>query len=91
MHLHDTVEAQPPLHTNYPEYRGAIEIDTGITAQTPPRPDMLLVIEKWESDAALAAHLDAPHVGAFAARTAGMMTERVIRVARDISGPHDAA
>ena len=66
------------------EYRGALERPTAIAAQTPVRDEVLLVIEKWESEAALAAHLDAPHMHEFAKRTRGMMTHRVIRVAADI-------
>jgi quinol monooxygenase YgiN len=68
------------------EYRGAVEVPTRIAAQTPVRADVLLVIEKWESEAALSAHLGAPHMAEFAVRTAGLMTGRVIRVAQDI-GP----
>ncbi len=66
------------------EYRGALEVTTAIGAQTLPRPDVLLVIEKWASEAALAAHLDAPHMHEFARRTAGLMTGRTIRIARDL-------
>ncbi len=68
------------------EYRGALEIDTGIDAQAAPRPQVLLVIEKWSSEATLAAHLDAPHMHEFGARTTGMLTARTIRIARDVSG-----
>ena len=67
------------------EYRGAVEVPTGISAQTPVRDGVLLVIEKWASEAARAAHLHAPHMDAFGATTRDMMTARVIRIARDIS------
>ena len=66
------------------EYRGALEVSTGIAAQSAPRDGALLVIEKWASEAALAAHLDAPHMAAFAAETSGMLTGGTIRIARDI-------
>ncbi len=72
------------------EYRGALEIPTGISAQTPARGDVLIVIEKWSSEAALVSHLEAPHMAEFGRRTAGLMTGRTIRIARDISGPHAA-
>jgi quinol monooxygenase YgiN len=72
------------------EYRGAVEISTAIAAQTPARGAVLIVIEKWTSEAALAAHLEAPHMAEFGRRTAGLMTGRTIRIARDISGPHAA-
>lgn len=67
------------------EYRGALEEATGLAAQAPVRDDVLLVIEKWRDAAALAAHLDAPHMHAFAAATAGLMVGRTIRVARDLA------
>lgn len=67
------------------EYRGALELRTAIAAQAPVREDVLLVIEKWASEAALAAHLDAPHMHEFARRTQGMLAGRTIRIARDIT------
>ena len=72
------------------EYGGALEVQTTVAAQAAPRPDVLLVIEKWANENALAAHLAAPHMAEFAAQTSGQMTGRVIRVARDVSGPHAA-
>lgn len=72
------------------EYGGVIEVQTALAAQSAPRPDVLLVIEKWTNEAALASHLAAPHMTEFAAQTSGQMTGRVIRVARDVSGPHAA-
>ncbi len=66
------------------EYRGVLEARTGIAAQTEPRGEVLMVIEKWSSESALRAHLEAPHMVAFGEETRGMMTGRVIRVARGI-------
>ena len=48
--------------------------------QTPFGPDTFVVIEKWESKAALAAHAAAPHMAAYAARTKEMIASRVIHV-----------
>lgn len=70
------------------EYGGVMEVQTALAAQAAPRPDVLIVIEKWANESSLAAHLAAPHMAEFAAQTSGQMTGRVIRVARDISGPH---
>jgi len=72
------------------EYGGTLEVQTALSAQAPPRPDVLLVIEKWTNESALAAHLAAPHMAEFAAQTSGQMTGRVLRVSRDVSGPHAA-
>lgn len=66
------------------EYRGATEVRTAIEAQTPVRDEVLIVIEKWRDEAALAEHLKVPHMAEFGTRVSGMMVGRVIRIAADI-------
>ena len=44
------------------EYGPAVDVDAGISVQGPLRRDVVVVIEKWESLAALKAHLQAPHM-----------------------------
>lgn len=66
------------------EYRGAMEIRTTIEAQSPVRDEVILVIEKWRDEAALAEHLKAPHMAEFGVRVSGMMVGRVIRIAADL-------
>lgn len=44
------------------EYFPATDHVTNLPAQGPARPDVVVVIEKWESIAALEAHLIAPHM-----------------------------
>lgn len=58
------------------EYGAAVDLPSGIGAQVPLRADVVTVVEKWKSPAALRAHLDAAHmvahrqrVGPFAIRT----------------------
>ena len=46
------------------EYGPAIDVATEIGE--PPRPNIVTVIEKWASEAALEAHLKAPHMDATA-------------------------
>ncbi len=48
--------------------------------QTKLGDDTFVVIEKWESPAALAAHAAAPHMKAYAAKTKEMIASRVIHV-----------
>jgi quinol monooxygenase YgiN len=43
-------------------------------------PDTFVVVEKWESMAALKAHAAAPHMAAYAARTKELVAGRVIHV-----------
>jgi quinol monooxygenase YgiN len=66
------------------EYAGVVETATTIEVQTPVRDDVLMVVEKWRDDAALAAHLRAPHMAEFGTRVAGMMVSRIIRIASSI-------
>lgn len=62
------------------EYFPATDIDSGIDAQAPLRADCMTVLEKWESPAALAAHLAAPHMSDFRDRTAGLVEDLTIHV-----------
>jgi quinol monooxygenase YgiN len=43
-------------------------------------PDIFVVIEKWESLAALKAHGSAPHMAAFAAKTKHLLAARAVHV-----------
>jgi len=44
------------------EYGAAIDLQTAIAAQIPLRPDVVTLVEKWESLEHLNAHLVAPHM-----------------------------
>jgi quinol monooxygenase YgiN len=44
------------------EYFPAVDTLSGIAAQGTPREDVVVVVEKWESVAALEQHLIAPHM-----------------------------
>jgi quinol monooxygenase YgiN len=44
------------------EYGPVIDVDSGIPAQDPLRPNIVVVIEKWSDLDALKAHLVAPHM-----------------------------
>jgi len=44
------------------EYFPATDVSSGLAVQGPQRDDIVVVIEKWESTAALEAHLIAPHM-----------------------------
>jgi quinol monooxygenase YgiN len=44
------------------EYFPAIDTPSGLPVQGPNRDDIVVVVEKWESIAALEAHLVAPHM-----------------------------
>ena len=43
-------------------YGPAVDIESGLDAQPPVRPDVVTVVEQWESLPHLKAHLTAPHM-----------------------------
>jgi quinol monooxygenase YgiN len=62
------------------EYAPAVDAEGIGAIQTAIGPDSFMVIEKWESAAALKAHATAPHMAAYAARVKEMIAGRVIHV-----------
>ncbi|MEZ6064180.1 MAG: putative quinol monooxygenase [Planctomycetaceae bacterium] len=44
------------------EYGPAVDFESRIPVQAEPRPDVVTIIEKWESSEALSDHLRAPHM-----------------------------
>ena len=62
------------------EYGAAVDADTGLKFQTPWGADTFLVIEKWDSVAALEVHAKAPHMAAYAAKTKDMIANRAVYI-----------
>ncbi len=62
------------------EYGATIDAEGVGSLQTPFGDDTFVVIEKWESLAALKAHAAAPHMAAYGAKTRDMIASRVIHV-----------
>ncbi len=62
------------------EYGAAVDSTPAPKMQTPYGPDTFVVIEKWESMEALAAHAAAPHMAAYAAKTREHIASRVIHI-----------
>jgi len=62
------------------EYGAAIDADAIGSVQTRLGPDTYVVVEKWASAAALAAHSTAPHMAEFRTKTKDLMANRVIHV-----------
>lgn len=54
------------------EYVPTIDVDTNISAQGEARPDVVTIVERWESVEALEAHLVAPHMIEFRTRVKGL-------------------
>jgi quinol monooxygenase YgiN len=62
------------------EYGPAIDAEGMGSFQTKFGADTFLVIEKWESPEALAAHAASPHMKEYGAKTKDMIANRVIHV-----------
>jgi len=58
------------------EYGAAVDAENALKFQTKWGPDTFLVIEKWESMAALQAHAAAPHMAAYGASTKELIASR---------------
>jgi len=61
-------------------YGAAIDTEGAGDLQTPFGDDTFVVVEKWESLAALKAHAAAPHMAAYGAKTKELIASRVIHV-----------
>jgi quinol monooxygenase YgiN len=62
------------------EYVATVDASPTLKFQTEMGPDTFVVVEKWESPAALEAHLAAPHMAAYSAKTRDLVAHRVIHV-----------
>ena len=62
------------------EYGAAVDLEDGPGFQKKYGPDTFVVVEKWESPAALKAHAAAPHMAAYAARTKELIASRAIHI-----------
>jgi len=64
------------------EYAPAIDEKTSIPVQPEAREDVVVVMEKWESVAALETHLMAPHMNEYRSQVKSMVNETRIQVLR---------
>lgn len=62
------------------EYTPVVDHAPYMGFQSPVSDDVVVVVEKWASPAALDAHIGAPHMKAWGAKVDQMMTGRIIHV-----------
>ncbi len=62
------------------EYTPMIDVPSGSDAQGPLRPNVIVMVEKWESPAALEAHLKTPHMADFRRQTEPMRLDMSLQV-----------
>ena len=62
------------------EYGPAVDLAAKIAAQPPVRPEVVVMVEKWQDLAALEAHLAAPHMTAFRVKVKELVAQTQIHV-----------
>ena len=62
------------------EYRGGVDHSTRMDGQVPVRENVVIVVEKWESPSALAAHLVASHMEAYRERVRDYITDVTLQI-----------
>jgi len=66
------------------EYGAVIDADNALPFQTEWGADTFVVVEKWQSMAALQAHAAAPHMAAYGAKTRELIANRVIHIMQPV-------
>jgi quinol monooxygenase YgiN len=68
--LHEFHQVMPAVHAEEGclAYGPAIDVATGLTVQLPLRPDVVTVVEQWQSVEALRAHLASAHMATYRER-----------------------
>ena len=62
------------------EYGASIDLATEIPVQLPLRPDVAVIVEKWESLAHLKAHLGAAHMAEYRGRVKDFVKQVTLQV-----------
>ena len=62
------------------EYVPMIDVPTNIAAQSPVRPNAVIVVEKWEDIGSLEAHLIAPHMIEYRKRVKDLVQSVALQV-----------
>ncbi len=62
------------------DYAPMIDTPSGLPPQGPLRPNVIVMVEKWEGVAALKAHLKTPHMLQFAKQTANLRVGMSLQV-----------
>ena len=76
-------ENMPAVHAEAGCIEYAPVVDAGLPGLDPLGPDSFIVVEKWESAAALRAHAGSPHMQAYGARVREMLAGRVVHALQD--------
>ena len=61
-------------------YGPAVDVETGLSAQPPMRPNAVTIVEQWDSLDALRAHLQAPHMAAYRPKVKDFVVKTTLQV-----------
>jgi quinol monooxygenase YgiN len=72
----------PLVHTEEGclEYGPTVDAASGLSAQGPPRDNVVTVVEKWSSLETLKKHLNAPHMAAYRLKVKDFVVETKLQV-----------
>jgi len=62
------------------EYGPTVDVDSGVSVQGPLRENVAVIIEKWESLAALKAHMQAPHMVEYRVRVKELVENVTLQI-----------
>jgi quinol monooxygenase YgiN len=66
------------------EYGAVVDVPDGPALQAPLGSDSFFVIEKWDSMAALSAHIASPHMAVYAQKTRELLASRAVHILTDV-------
>ncbi|MDR3633555.1 MAG: putative quinol monooxygenase [Isosphaeraceae bacterium] len=69
------------------EYGPAVDLATEFSAQVPPRPDVVTVVEKWASLDHLQRHSIAPHMQEYRPKVKDMVVKTTLIILEPVLGP----
>jgi quinol monooxygenase YgiN len=81
--LLEAFQANVPNVTAEPgciEYAATVDADGFSEIQAQLGPDTFIVVEKWASPEALRAHMVAPHMAAYGAKTKDLVAQRLLHI-----------
>jgi quinol monooxygenase YgiN len=88
LHEFARIEPQVKAEDGCLEYGAAVDLASGLAPQAPPRPDVVIVVEKWTTLDALMAHLAAPHMKQYRERVTAYVIATSLQVLEPVTGGH---
>jgi quinol monooxygenase YgiN len=80
LHEFARLEPQVKAEDGCLEYGAAVDLASGLAPYAPPRPDVVIIVEKWTNLDALKAHLAAPHMNTYRERVTAYVIAAALQV-----------